>query len=93
MLEHQNYKHGFVTHIKSIKPNKGLSEEIVNYISKRKCEPSWMLEKRLLAYYIWLGMKEPNWAKIKHLNINLKTPQYYENTVTYTVDFGSLQGE
>jgi Fe-S cluster assembly protein SufB len=73
----KDYKYGFITNIESIKPEKGLNEKIIKYISNKKSEPNWMLEKRLLAYQIWLNMKEPNWAKIKHPNINFQDIYYY----------------
>ena len=56
----KDYKHGFVTNIESIKPKKGLDEKIIEYISDKKSEPKWMLEKRMLAYKVWMNMKEPN---------------------------------
>ncbi len=48
------YKYGFVTDIESDKAPKGLSEDIVRFISARKNEPEWMLEWRLDAYRRWL---------------------------------------
>ena len=71
------YKHGFVTKIDSIKPEKGLNYKTIEYISNKKLEPKWMLEKRILAYELWLRMKEPNWAKIKHPKINFQDIYYY----------------
>ena len=44
------YKAGFVTDIESDKAPKGLSEDIVRFISAKKNEPEWMLEWRLEAY-------------------------------------------
>ena len=72
-----NYEYGFITNIKSTKPNKGLSEKIINYISKKKNEPLCMLKNRLLSYYLWIGMKVPKWSQIKHLNINFQDIYYY----------------
>ncbi len=40
------YKYGFVTDIESDTAPKGLSEDIVRFISAKKNEPSWMLEWR-----------------------------------------------
>ncbi|MEZ7955081.1 MAG: Fe-S cluster assembly protein SufB, partial [Bacteroidales bacterium] len=45
---------------------KGLNEDIIRMISKKKEEPEWMLEFRLKSYRKWLTMKMPSWA---HLNI------------------------
>ena len=44
-LTDQKYKYGFVTEIESEFAPKGLSEEIVRFISKKKNEPNWMLER------------------------------------------------
>ena len=61
------YKYGFTT--QTLSPDtiqKGLSEEIIRIISKKKNEPDWMLEYRLNAYKAWLEMEEPNWANISY---------------------------
>lgn len=61
-----DYKYGFVTEIEADEIPKGLSEETVKLISKKKNEPEWMLEFRLKAFEKWKTMKMPSWA---HLNI------------------------
>src|SRR6478609_1561663 len=71
------YKYGFFTDIESEKAPKGLSEDIVRYISKKKNEPDWMLEWRLGAYRRWLTMTEPTWAKVKYPKINFDDIYYY----------------
>ena len=58
-LVNQPYKHGFVTTIEADVIPKGLSEEVIRMISKKKNEPEWMLEFRLNAYRHWLTMREP----------------------------------
>ena len=45
----QKYKYGFFTDIESDTAPKGLSEDIVRFISARKNEPEWLLEWRLKA--------------------------------------------
>lgn len=61
-----DYKYGFVTDIEMDEAPKGLNEDTIRFISKKKEEPQFMLDFRLKAYKKWLSMKEPNWA---HLNI------------------------
>ena len=73
----QDYKYGFVTDIESTKSKKGLDEEVIKFISRKKEEPKWMLEKRLLAYETWLNMKEPNWASVKYPKIDFQDIYYY----------------
>ena len=53
------YKYGFVTDIEAETAPKGLSEEIVRFISAKKSEPAWLLEWRLKAFARWLTMPEP----------------------------------
>ncbi|MDQ3239514.1 MAG: Fe-S cluster assembly protein SufB [bacterium] len=46
----------------SVKLPKGLSQDVVEAISKYKNEPAWMLEYRLKAYEIFLQKKIPSWG-------------------------------
>ena len=64
-IDVDQYKYGFVTDIESDKAPKGLSEDIVRFISAKKNEPDWMLEWRLDAYRRWLTMSEPTWARVE----------------------------
>ncbi len=76
-LIHQEYKYGFVTNIETDAIPKGLNEDVIRLISKKKKEPSFMLEWRLKAYRAWLKMKEPQWANIKHAPIDYQDIVYY----------------
>lgn len=49
-IDVDQYKYGFETVIESELAPKGLSEDIVRFISAKKNEPAWMLEWRLAAY-------------------------------------------
>jgi len=50
---------------------KGLSEELVRQISKDKNEPEWMLQKRLMAFKIFMEKQMPNWGpSLEELNLN-----------------------
>ncbi|MCK9155020.1 MAG: Fe-S cluster assembly protein SufB [Paludibacteraceae bacterium] len=60
------YKYGFVTDIETEIIPKGLNEDIIRIISKKKEEPDWLLDLRLKAYRHWCTLKMPHWA---HLNI------------------------
>ena len=71
------YKYGFVTDIEMDHAPKGLSEDIVRFISAKKGEPEWLLEWRLKAYRHWLTMPEPKWAKVEHLPIDYQDAYYY----------------
>ena len=62
----EEYKHGFVSSIEVEEFPKGLNEDIVRMISKRKEEPEWLLEFRLKAFRKWQTMTEPNWAHLHY---------------------------
>jgi Fe-S cluster assembly protein SufB len=72
-----DYKYGFVTDIENDAAPKGLNEEIIKLISKKKEEPEWLLEFRLKAYHHWLTMEEPDWALLHHPPINYQEIIYY----------------
>ncbi len=73
-IDVDQYKYGFVTDIESDKAPKGLSEDIVRFISAKKNEPEWMLAWRLDAYRRWLTMREPSWARVSHPAHRLPEP-------------------
>jgi Fe-S cluster assembly protein SufB len=68
---------GFETAIPVDKAPKGLSKEVIRFISARKREPSWMLEWRLDAYRRWLTMEEPNWARVDYPEVDFNDIYYY----------------
>ena len=76
-IDVDQYKYGFVTDIESDKAPKGLSEDIVRFISAKKNEPEWMLAWRLDAYRRWLTMREPRWARVSYGPIDYQNIYYY----------------
>jgi Fe-S cluster assembly protein SufB len=72
-----SYKYGFITDIDSERPKKGLDEEIIKFISKKKNEPDWMLSWRLDCYKKWLKMDQPNWANLEIPEIDFQNIYYY----------------
>jgi Fe-S cluster assembly protein SufB len=76
-IDVDQYKYGFETMIESDKAPKGLSEDIVRFISAKKQEPDWMLEWRLEAYRRWLTMEEPAWARVDYPKIDFNDIYYY----------------
>ena len=76
-LESKNYSAGFKTEIEQEMAPRGLSEDIVRFISAKKEEPEWMLEWRLKAYERWLTMDEPTWANVRYPKINYQDYYYY----------------
>ena len=71
------YKYGFSTEIEMDFAPKGLNEDIVRFISKKKNEPAWLLEWRLKAYATWLKMEAPEWASVRHPPIDFQDSYYY----------------
>ncbi|WP_185851569.1 Fe-S cluster assembly protein SufB [Blattabacterium cuenoti] len=71
------YKYGFYTPIKSDKIPVGLNEKIIQKISEKKNEPTWMLNWRLESYDIWKKMKPPKWANVNFKNPNFQNISYY----------------
>jgi Fe-S cluster assembly protein SufB len=76
-IDVDQYRYGFETLIESEKAPKGLSEDIVRYISAKKNEPEWMLQWRLEAYRRWLTMTEPSWARVHYPKIDYQDLHYY----------------
>jgi len=73
----ETYEHGFVTDIDMEFAPKGLSADIVRFISAKKNEPEWMLDMRLKAYERWLTMDEPDWAKVNYKKVDYQDLYYY----------------
>lgn len=71
------YKYGFVTDIETDTIPRGLSEDVVRYISAAKEEPEWLTEFRLSAYRRWLTMEMPEWAHLRIPPIDYNDIIYY----------------
>jgi Fe-S cluster assembly protein SufB len=76
-LEAEKYKYGFDSDIEQEFAPKGLSEDIVKFISAKKDEPQWLLDWRLEAYNRWLNLKEPVWANVDYPKIDFQDAYYY----------------
>ena len=77
LIDVDQYKYGFETTIEVDKAPKGLSEDIIRFISAKKQEPDWMLEWRLEAYRRWLTLQEPTWARVDYPKIDFNDIYYY----------------
>jgi len=76
-LESKEYAYGFYTDIESDTFPKGLNEDIVRAISKKKEEPEWMTEWRLEAFRHWQEMVEPEWPNVKYTKPDFQDISYY----------------
>lgn len=72
-----DYKYGFSSNFETDKIPKGLSEDVVRLISKKKNEPEWLTEWRLKAYRRFLEMTEPKWPNVDYPPIDLQDMVYY----------------
>ena len=77
ILEDSTYKYGFTTDVESDTFAKGLNEDVVRAISKKKKEPQFMLDFRLKAYAKWKTMKEPEWPNVHYPPIDFQNISYY----------------
>jgi Fe-S cluster assembly protein SufB len=77
----EEYKYGFVTPIEAETAPKGLSEDIVRFISARKNEPEWMLAWRLRAFRHWQTLLAseayPRWAHLTYPEVDFQDISYY----------------
>ncbi|MFN7262201.1 MAG: Fe-S cluster assembly protein SufB, partial [Pseudobdellovibrionaceae bacterium] len=77
VIENKEYKYGFVTEIETETVPKGLTEETIRLISKKKEEPEWMLDYRLKAFRTWQQMTEPSWAHVHYPKIDFQGIVYF----------------
>ena len=73
----KEYEFGWVSNLDSESAPKGLSEDIVRFISAKKDEPAWLLEWRLKAFQLWKKMEEPQWPNVHYPTINYQDIIYY----------------
>lgn len=77
ILEDNTYKYGFTTDVESETFAKGLDEDVVRRISKKKKEPQFMLDFRLKAFAKWKTMKAPKWPNVQYPSIDFQDISYY----------------
>ncbi len=72
-----DYKYGFYTDIETEEFPKGLNEDVIRLLSKKKNEPEWLLDYRLKAFRHWQTLPLPDWAKLEIPEINFQDLYYY----------------
>ena len=73
----QEYQYGFVTEIDTDELPKGLHEDMIRALSRKKKEPDWMTEWRLKAFRRWQTMREPSWSRCQYPPIDYQAIRYY----------------
>ena len=76
-VTNKDYEFGFVTDIETDFIPKGLNEDIIRLISKKKEEPEWLLDFRLKAFRHWQTLKMPTWAHLTIPPIDFQDIIYY----------------
>lgn len=76
-IAEQKYEFGFTTNVDTEIIDKGLSEDVVRLISRKKGEPEWLLDFRLKAFRHWQTMKEPTWGHLHLPEIDYQAISYY----------------
>jgi len=77
----QEYEHGWYTDIESEKAPKGLNEDIVRMISRKKEEPEWLLEWRLKAFRYFSQLIDsghyPDWGHLDYERPDFQNMSYF----------------
>ena len=73
----QKYEFGFTTDVPTEIIDKGLNEDVVRLISKKKGEPEWLLDFRLKAFHHWETMEEPRWGHVHVPEVDYQGISYY----------------
>ena len=85
-LAEEKYKYGFTTDVHTDIIDRGLTEDTVRLISRKKGEPEWLLEFRLKAYRHWLTMEMPTWAHLRIPEIDYQAISYYADPTAQKKD-------
>ena len=78
----KKYEYGFTTDVQTDIIEKGLSEDVVRLISRKKEEPEWLLDFRLKAYRYWLTLEQPTWGHLKMPPIDYQAISYFAAPVS-----------
>lgn len=73
----QPYKYGFVANVEKENFPRGLNDEIISLIVKKKEEPLFLETFRRKAYKKWSSMKFPTWANLTSNPIDFNEIFYY----------------
>ena len=73
----KEYEFGWTVDLEADEAPKGLNEDIIHFISKKKEEPEWLLEWRLEAFRVWQKMTEPKWSNVDYQPVDYQDLIYY----------------
>jgi len=88
----KKYEYGFETKVDTEILEKGLSEDVVRMISRKKGEPGWLLDFRLEAFRFWQTKEQPSWGHLTLPEIDYQAISYYADpTKKSAADGGSKE--
>lgn len=87
----QKYEFGFTTDVHTDIIEKGLNEDVVRLISRKKGEPEWLLEFRLKAFRHWQTMRQPTWGHVHLPEIDYQAISYYADPMAKKKDEGKKE--
>lgn len=73
----RKYEYGFTTDVETDVIPRGLNEDVVRLISRKKGEPDWLLQFRLEAFRYWQTLKMPSWGHVHMPEIDFQAISYY----------------
>ncbi|MCD6365920.1 MAG: Fe-S cluster assembly protein SufB [Bacteroidales bacterium] len=76
-ITNKDYEFGFVGNIETESIPKGLDENVIRTISRKKGEPEFMLQFRLNAFRQWQKMTMKNWAHLRIPKIDFQDIIYF----------------
>ncbi len=89
----RQYEYGFTSDVRTDIIERGLSEDTVRLISRKKGEPRWLEDFRLGALRKWTRMKEPRWGHVRVPDIDYQAISYYAEPETRKKSGGGAAGE
>jgi Fe-S cluster assembly protein SufB len=76
-LVEREYAYGFHTELDTERAPKGLSEDVIRFISAKKAEPDWLLQWRLSAFRHFQTLAEPAWPNVYYPPIDYQGMYYW----------------
>jgi Fe-S cluster assembly protein SufB len=76
-LVDREYAFGFHTPVDTELAPRGLSEDVIRFISAKNDEPEWLLDWRLGAFRHFLTLQEPAWSNVHYPPIDYQAMHYW----------------
>ena len=76
-LVDREYAFGFHTPVDTELAPRGLSEDVIRFISAKNDEPEWLLQWRLGAFRHFLTLEEPAWSNVHYPPIDYQAMHYW----------------